>query len=216
MAEVIGDCVIFSDKSLQKPIGDLYAGAQVEILEDFSAQAYKILENASNKIGWIHGKFLKIPAEAPTDKTVLSPRELECYVKTQAYTSNTNSLILADLNRQKIHVFKWETDSQTWTYLKSFDCSTGLNASPTTRGIFTISARGPWFYSERLSSGAKFWMRFNDQYLIHTIPMNRHMQIIPGEDIVGEKRSNGCIRLMPLDAKWLYENVPDGSTIVII
>ena len=105
---------------------------------------------------------------------------------------------------------------QNWSLLRSFDCSTGKNISPTTRGTFTVTDRGSWFYSERLASGAAHWLRFNEQYLFHSIPMDRHKSIIDGEDIVGEKRSSGCIRLMPEDAKWLYDNIPYGTTAIII
>jgi lipoprotein-anchoring transpeptidase ErfK/SrfK len=100
--------------------------------------------------------------------------------------------------------------------VRSFDCSTGLNKSPTTRGQFALSDRGEWFYSYRLASGAKYWIRFNGQYLFHSIPMDENKIIIPGEDVVGQKSSNGCVRLLLDDIKWIYDNIPDGTIVVII
>ncbi|MCL2396464.1 MAG: L,D-transpeptidase [Defluviitaleaceae bacterium] len=212
IAEITESCKIYSDKDRNFPIGDLAAGCHAEILEDFSAEVYKI--NASGALGWVEAEFLNIPPDSPTDKSILTMEQLEDFVAKSSYTSKTDFLILTDIGRQKTHIFK--ASDPGWSLLKTFDCSTGTNTSPTTRGIFTISERGLWFYSQRLSSGAKYWMRFNGQYLFHSIPMDSNKNIIPGEDIVGEKRSSGCVRLMPNDAKWLYENIPDGSTVVII
>jgi len=214
IAEVSAPCVVFDSRHLSNATGRLLIGSHVEILEDYSAQIYKIVEPFTQTTGWVDGCYLIFPPDTSADKSILSPMQLEDFVDFQDYTSDTDYLVLTDIGRQKLHVLTRQNDA--WIHIKSFDCSTGLNISPTTRGIFTITDRGPWFYSERLSSGAKFWMRFNGQYLIHSIPMDRHMRLIPGEDIVGEKRSSGCIRLMPQDAKWIYENIPDGTAVVIL
>jgi len=214
IAETTQISTIYSEKTLQTPIGELQSLTFVEILQDFSSQVYKIKDISTGLTGWIAAENLSIPPETPTDKTTISPKHLETFVNSQNYISNTNFLLLTDINRQKIHVFSG-TDG-AWRHKKTFTCSTGLNTSPTTRGAFTITERGPWFYSERLSSGAKFWMRFNEQYLIHSIPMDKNKSPIPGENTVGTKLSNGCIRLLMSDTRWLYENIPDGTAIIII
>lgn len=214
IAEITVNCKVHSDKALNFPIGELSAGQLVEILEDYSYEVYKVLENISGTSGWIKSECLKIPCDTPTDRSILTRRQLENFANENNFASKTNYLIITDINRQKTHIFT-KNDS-AWVLIRSFDCSTGLNASPTTRGTFTISDRGTWFYSERLNSGAAHWLRFNGQYLFHSIPMDRHKNIIDGEDIVGEKRSSGCVRLMPEDAKWLYDNIPGGTTAIII
>ena len=214
MAEIITDCKIYSDKTLNFPVGEFFSGEFAEILEDFSTEVYKVSDITHSITGWLSAEYLIIPPETPTDTSFLSRADLEDFANGNNYASYTNFLIITDINRQKTHVFI--ISDYGWSLVRSFDCSTGLNISPTTRGIFTISDRGTWFYSERLASGAKYWLRFNGQYLFHSIPMDEYKNIIPGEDIVGEKRSSGCIRLMPDDAKWLFENIPTGTTAVII
>ena len=214
IAEIITDCKIYSDKTLNFPIGELFTGQFVEILGDYSTEIYKVSDNARNIAGWIAAEYLIIPPDEPTDKSILARADLENFANDNNYASHTHFLIITDINRQKTYVFI--DNNREWSLVRSFDCSTGINASPTTRGIFTISDRGSWFYSDRLASGAKHWLRFNGQYLYHSIPMDIHKNIIPGEDVVGEKRSSGCIRLMPDDAKWLFDNIPAGTTAVII
>jgi len=214
MAEITIDCKIYSDKSLNFPVGELFAGQLAEILEDFSAEIYKVHDADRSITGWLAAEFLIIPPDTPTDKSTLTRADLERFANDNDYASPTNFLIITDINRQKTHVFI--KNGISWGLVRSFDCSTGINASPTTRGTFAISDRGAWFYSDRLASGAKHWLRFNGQYLYHSIPMDKHRNIIPGEDTVGEKRSSGCIRLMLDDAKWLYDNIPAGTTAIII
>ena len=214
MAEIVSDCKIYSDKTLNFPVGELFAGQFAEILEDYSAEIYKVSDIDRAIIGWLAAEYLIIPPDTPTDTSILTRADLERFVNDNNYTSRTNFLIISDINRQKTHIFI--ESGRGWALVRSFDCSTGINASPTTRGTFTISERGSWFYSDRLASGAMHWLRFNGQYLYHSIPMDKDKNIIPGEDVVGEKRSSGCIRLMPDDAKWMFENIPEGTTAVII
>ena len=214
IAEITVDCKIYSDKSLNFPVGELFAYQLVEILEDFSAEIYKVTDLDRQVTGWLAAEYLIIPPDAPTEKSVLTRTELERFANDNNYESQTSFLIITDINRQKTHVFI--KNGPSWGLVRSFNCSTGINTSPTTRGTFTLTDRGNWFYSDRLASGAKHWLRFNGQYLFHSIPMDKHKNIIPGEDIVGEKRSSGCIRLMPNEAKWLFENIPSGTTVVII
>ena len=35
------------------------------------------------------------------------------------------------------------------------------------------------------------------------------------DDRLGEALSHGCIRLAPENAKWIYDNILDGTTVVI-
>ena len=212
-AQITEDCKIYSTKELNFAIADVSAGGFVEILQDFSYEVYMIKID-EGLTGWVSAKFLCIPPDGPTDESVVSTLHLEKFINDGGYKSESDYLLLADIGRQKLHVFKGSVGK--WQFKRSFDCSTGTNTSPTTRGVFTVSDRGKWFFSERLNSGAKFWLRFNGNYLFHSVPMDKDKKIIPGEDVLGQKRSSGCIRLSVEDAKWLYENVPSGTAVVIV
>jgi hypothetical protein len=211
-AKILEDTNIYRDRSLCIPIDKTSSGDIVEILEDYSKVVYKIAKDST--VGWVAAKHLKIPPDTLTDKTILTADILEDFVNTQGYESLTDYLILTDINRQKTHIF--EGIQKNFILLKSFGCSTGLNVSPTTRGIFSLSDRGEWFYSYRLNSGARFWIRFNGHYLFHSIPMDINKDIIEGEDTVGQKSSSGCIRLLLPDIEWIFNNIPDATTVVII
>ena len=44
---------------------------------------------------------------------------------------------------------------------------------------------------------------------------NRNKKQVGSESNLGRKASHGCIRLKIDDAKWIYDNCPYGTTVVI-
>lgn len=86
----------------------------------------------------------------------------------------------------------------------------------TPRGYFTVKDRGVWFFSERFGQGAFYWVRIKDNYLFHSMPRDRDKNIIEEEyEKLGIPASHGCVRLKDEDAKWFYENIPEGTLVVI-
>jgi lipoprotein-anchoring transpeptidase ErfK/SrfK len=103
------------------------------------------------------------------------------------------------------------------TLIKNFLISTGTDNS-TPKGDFTIQNRGEWFYSNQYQEGAKWWVSFKGwgTYLFHTVPMDRNQQIIQSEaNKLGTPASHGCIRMAVNDAKWFYDNIPQGTPVHI-
>ena len=214
IALVSADGFMYKDREMKRPFVEVLSGDRVEILEDYSKKVYKVYHLEHNVAGWVLGDILAFPDNAETDTTTLTAEQLECFVNNKNYVSQTDYLILTEINRQKTHIFQLNDD--TWKLINSFDCATGSNTSPTTRGVFEIDDRGDWFYSERLKSGGAFWIRFNGNYLFHSIPMDKQKNIIEDEAMVGKRISSGCIRLMPDDIRWIYDNIPDKTLVVII
>ena len=212
MADVIKDCLVYNDKETRFSISEFKAGITVEILEDYSETNYFVRDNLTGIKGWVCASSLLLPPDKPTDKSQISKHEIEGYINIKGISSDTNHLIFTDINRQITHILTGK--QYNWKLERSFSCASGKNSSPTTRGIYKICDRGEWFYSERLESGGKYWMRFNGNYLFHSVSMNKNMEIIDGR--IGERISNGCIRLEVENIKWIYENVPDGSTVYIV
>lgn len=102
------------------------------------------------------------------------------------------------------------------TLIREMPCSGGTADEPTVTGTFYLENRGEWFYSERFNEGALYWVRFYEQYLFHSVPVDRDFNVIQEElDKLGKAASHGCIRLLEEDAKWFYENVPDGTLVYI-
>lgn len=192
-------------------VESLEAGSQVELLQDRTAKWYLVFDNITSSKGWLKGNTIEIPPEEPVEKSKMSPEDMTAYITLMNLKSNTEYIVWVDINRQLVNVF--QNKEQQWQYVKSIICATGKNMSPTTRGTFQISEKGEWFYSERLGSGAKYWVRFNETYLFHSVAMDKNQTVIDG--VLGEKRSGGCVRMSIEDAKWFYDTIPEKTTVFV-
>jgi len=121
-------------------------------------------------------------------------------------------VLVADLSDQKIYVYRDDVLDKT------FVCSSGLdeNNYATPVGIYRTGGKGESFYTPKYKEGAYNWVRFNKGYLIHSIPFDEDRNIIASErDKLGQKASHGCIRLALDDARWIYDNIPKGTMVIV-
>lgn len=119
--------------------------------------------------------------------------------------------VKVSLTKQRVDVF----DAKGRT-VKTFVCSSGKSGSETPTGTFTVSDRGKSFYNPDLKEGAYYWTRFYGAYLFHSLPFDKDYRMEPEEaEKLGEPASHGCIRLPVEDAKWIYDNIPKGTKVVI-
>ena len=118
--------------------------------------------------------------------------------------------VLVSLKEQKTHIYK------DGILYKTFVNSTGAGDAYTPKGIYLIGDRGGSFFSGKYQQGAYNWVRFNHNYLFHSIPFDANKKLIPEEAAkLGEKASHGCIRHSIEDAQWFYENITRGTLVVI-
>ena len=127
-------------------------------------------------------------------------------------TSNTNYLVFVNIAEQKTYVY--EGSKNDWTLAKTFTCSTGIEGKETPVGVFTVQNRAPWFFSPKYGQGGKYYVQFMGNYLFHSIPFDSDKTTI-SDPTLGVPASHGCIRFSVEDSKWLYDNVKNGSKIII-
>ncbi len=133
-------------------------------------------------------------------------------VNTLSINSKTNYFVYLNLEEQKTYVYKGSTND--WDLVKEFYCSTGLPGKETPKGIFAVTNRGEWFFSDEFGQGGKYWVQFMGDYLFHSIPFDETQSVIL-DDTLGTPASHGCIRLDVEDAKWLYDNIANDTKIII-
>lgn len=210
MAEAKEDAVMYRTMDVTSGrICFIPKGEKVEILQDRSTKWYQV-DYCGTK-GWLLAEALIIPPDEPVVLDMPFNPEWEDYVNSNGFSSTTNRFVLVDIARQKVIVFKGAESE--FTVEKVIVCSTGKNESPTKRGSFKLTDKGEWFYSERLGSGAMYWVRYSNNYLFHSLAMDEGKNIL--DFTLGEKRSSGCVRMSVEDAKWFYENLPYGTTVFI-
>lgn len=129
--------------------------------------------------------------------------------KANWYSSTTPYLILVDCSNHKVGIFKGFKGS--WSCEKYWDCADGAPSTPTVKGTFTVGSRGYYF-----NSGAYrcyWWTQFYNDYLFHSVLYNWSGVLQDGR--VGMALSHGCVRLQIDNAKWIYDNIPTGTTVVV-
>ena len=126
------------------------------------------------------------------------------------FSDSGNFRIEIDLSRQRVTVF-YKDDM-----LREMVCSGGAPESPTPKGEFVTSQKIPKAFIERFGVGAYYWIRFFEEYLIHSVPFDENWEMITEEfEKLGSPASHGCIRLKLEEAKWLYETLPLGVKVLI-
>ena len=119
------------------------------------------------------------------------------------YSSYTNYLILVDLSDHKVGVFKGKKNN--WKLYYYWDCVTGKASTPTIKGKYSTTG----FKRKTLTtdSRARWCTQIWGGYFFHSI--------LASNNELGKSLSHGCIRLSLTAAKWMYDNVKVGTTVVI-
>ncbi len=130
------------------------------------------------------------------------------YIKN--YSSETNYLIWVNLKNFKVNIFKGSQNN--WNLVHSYICTIGKPSTPTPKGVYTVGIKGLYFGVEK---GYKCWYytQFKGNYLFHSIIYNLDGSVRDGR--LGMRLSDGCIRLAKENAKWIYDNIPRGTKVVI-
>ena len=134
---------------------------------------------------------------------------------------NVGSPYYIEVNRQQnvVIVYGRSSNNSYSDIVKVFVASTGGPGSETPLGTFTTSDR-----YETLFLVGNVWghytMRINGPIFFHSVPY--FSKGAPWNDLeyleynkLGNGASAGCVRLAASDAKWIYDNVPYGTTVKI-
>ena len=131
-------------------------------------------------------------------------------VNDNGYSSATNFLIYVELDNFRVNVFKGSIGK--WIFEKSFLCTIGKASTPTPKGTFKVGVKGLYFGENK---GYKCWYytSFKGNYLFHSIIYNLDGSVRDGR--LGMALSDGCIRLTKVNAKWIWDNIPVNSKVII-
>ncbi len=147
-------------------------------------------------------------------KNDYKPEIKTAWVNLKGYKSNTKYLVWVNLTYQRVNIF--EGSQGKWKLIRTCLCGSGTNATPTIRGVFTTSYKqSAWNYGSYYcgpvvrfygSSGYAFHSRL--QYW----PMNSNRYY---DARIGFPISHGCLRMYNDDIWWMYNNIPNGTTVVV-
>lgn len=227
--EYFSEAESYIDKCISDYKSELFESADELIANKYFTKAIELLTAAdsnilssddidiSNKIRFISSareEYLAsahLEDEVYTSNAILQSITLE-NINTLNIDSKTPYFLYVNLGEQKTYVY--EGSINDWDLLKTMDCSTGIDGEETPKGVYSITSRGDWFFSEEYEQGGKYWVQFMGDYLFHSLPYDITQSNIL-DYTLGVPASHGCIRLNTEDAKWIYDNVSDDTKVVI-
>ena len=131
--------------------------------------------------------------------------------KAQGYSSSTGYLLLVNLSTHRVGLYTGSRNN--WQNQKYWPCSNGKPSTPTVTGVYRLGMKGLYFWSE----GSKCWYysQFYGDYLFHSViydGSSSPVHIVDGS--LDAATSHGCVRLALENAKYIYDHVPSGTTVV--
>ncbi|MCR5690824.1 MAG: Ig-like domain-containing protein [Eubacterium sp.] len=118
------------------------------------------------------------------------------------------------VNKQQNVVTVYKYTDGKYKAFKAFVCSAGY-ATPT--GTFSLGEKMRWHTLDGPSYG-QYCSRIYNGFLFHSVwyyNQTKNSQSYAQYNKLGSTASHGCVRLTVADAKWIYDNVPSGTKIVI-
>jgi L,D-transpeptidase catalytic domain len=126
-------------------------------------------------------------------------------------TPSTTKSLIVDRSDQKLYAF----DGDTLVY--TYRISTGLDLSPTPRGIFTVYRKTPTRYMQGPIPGIN-----THYYDLPGVPWNLYFTeqgaVVHGaywHNDFGKQHSNGCVNVRPEEARVLYDWADLGMKVTV-
>jgi lipoprotein-anchoring transpeptidase ErfK/SrfK len=148
------------------------------------------------------GQVIIIPdAKTVTDLSSVSPASLA--PSAPAATISVGKQIIVDLSDSRIYAY------ENSRLVRSVLASTGLPATPTVKGSFTVQRK----YPAQLMSGPGYYlpnvqwiMYFYAGYAVHGTYWHNNF---------GQPMSHGCVNLPNDEALWFYDWAPVGTPVTV-
>lgn len=119
------------------------------------------------------------------------------------------------ISKQRVYVYEWNYGAYD-KLVKTMICTTGAVETPTPLGTFKMGGPcGRWYYFKKYDCWAQYAYRIKGGILFHSVLYSEKDESTLRQGSVnalGSRASHGCVRLKVEDAKWLYNNVPAGTT----
>lgn len=126
--------------------------------------------------------------------------------------------LVIDVSDQRTYVYQWNGSSYG-ICINEMICSTGTKENPTPLGTFQAagpSGTGMWYWFKTYKCYAKWGYFIVGGIMFHSVTYTKDKKLQTSTvKKLGRRASHGCIRLEIENAKWIYDNCPAGTTVVI-
>ena len=123
--------------------------------------------------------------------------------------------LVVDVSDQKVYVYSW-TGDQYQGPIYQFTCASGKKDTPTPLGTYQAGGKAcdEWYYFKEFHCYAKWAYHIVGGIFFHSNTMSEPKGK-PSNGGLGHRASHGCIRMKVDEVKWIFDNCPEGTTVVI-
>lgn len=213
-----GSVVASTDKTVVKETeetGDTKEATTEAVVEEVTQEAAEMVEDSILDV-----------VETPNPQEAVpttEPQETQAPAATAAPGTDLSNMaqnveypfeIRVNKQMNCITVYAMDTSGAYSIPYKAMVCSTG-NATPL--GTFKTPAKYVWKVLKGNVWG-QYSTRITGSILFHSVPYrtsSKDTLISKYYNKLGTTASAGCVRLTTIDAKWIYDNCPLGTTVII-
>ncbi|KRL85131.1 L,D-transpeptidase [Ligilactobacillus apodemi] len=169
-------------------------------------------------------KNMQVPISWEKPSELLAYPDVSKAVKSK--NKATKIWLLVSQDKQRVYVRQGPYTLYTMyaSMAKNYEGTKNYQETPV--GTFKLQAkRGDSYYDATKGYGAKYWTSFlgNGAYRFESVPFSEDGNVILsqakllGQKVTKKKNVNayGSIRLSVSDAKWIMENLPKGTQVII-
>lgn len=161
----------------------------------------KLLASQVRSIGYVGNKCIYT-----TKKYSIEVKT--AFVNYKGYSSKTKYLIWISHYTQQVSIFQGSKGK--WKMIRTFICATGTAKNHSPRGVFKITYKEKgWFYT---STKELYVTHYKGRNSFHTRPLWNNGSV--QNPTIGKPASHGCVRCYNQDAKYIYDKMPIGTTVV--
>ena len=161
----------------------------------------KLLASQVRSIGYVGNKCIYTTKKYST-------KVKTAFVNYKGYSSKTKYLIWISHYTQQVSIFQGSKGK--WKMIRTFICATGTAKNHSPRGVFKITYKEKgWFYT---STKELYVTHYKGRNSFHTRPLWNNGSV--QNPTIGKPASHGCVRCYNQDAKYIYDKMPIGTTVV--
>ena len=128
--------------------------------------------------------------------------------------------LVVDVTNQITRAYACDETGAYTVLVREMICSTGTASNPTPLGTTLMpKKRARWGYFPTWDSHAQYLTRIDSANAFHSVlyaAADETTLSVKSFEALGTPASHGCVRLYVSDAKWIYDNCPEGTPITVM
>ncbi len=128
-------------------------------------------------------------------------------------------LLKVSIAKQRVYAYAPDANEEYTVLVRTMKCSTGMPDTPTPKGTYQAST-GPgarWHYFKEFFVWAQYAYYIQGDIMFHSVLYNNKggSPTYGSVHNLGRKASHGCVRLAVENAKWIYQNCPAKTKVIV-